>query len=45
MYSIRTILVVITPKQPEQLALKRARMIPIVTRSQLHLRSCDRHQQ
>ncbi len=42
MYSIRTILVVITPKQPEQLALKRARMIAGVTRSHLHLLTCDK---
>ncbi len=45
MYSIRTILVVITPKQPEQLALKRARMIAGVTRSHLHLLICDKQQQ
>ncbi|MBS7660382.1 universal stress protein [Pseudomonas lalucatii] len=42
MQAIRSILVVITPEQPEGLALKRAKLIAGVTQSQLHLLICDK---
>lgn len=40
-----SILVVITPKQPEQLSIKRAKLIASVTRSHLHLLVCDKQNQ
>lgn len=42
MQAIRTILVVMTPNQPEGLALKRAKLIAGVTQSRLHLLVCDK---
>ncbi|WP_439888461.1 universal stress protein [Pseudomonas sp. MBLB4123] len=42
MQAIRSILVVMTPEQPEGLALKRAKLIAGVTQSQLHLLVCDK---
>ena len=42
MQAIRTILVVMTPSQPEELALKRAKLIAGVTQSHLHLLVCDK---
>ena len=42
MQAIRTILVVMTPSQPEELALKRAKLIAGVTQSRLHLLVCDK---
>ncbi len=44
MQAIRRILVVIDPKLPENLALKRARLISRVSRSELHLLICDTRQ-
>lgn len=44
MQAIRRILVVIDPKLPENLALKRARLISSVSRSELHLLICDTRQ-
>lgn len=43
MQEVGSILVVITPRQPEQLALKRAKLIASVTKSDLHLLVCDRN--
>ena len=43
MQAIRSILVVMTPSQPEGLALKRAKLIAGVTHSRLHLLVCDKH--
>ncbi len=40
MQAIRSILVVIQPDLPDQLALKRARLIASVTQSHLHLLVC-----
>lgn len=40
MQAIRSILVVIQPDLPEQLALKRAQLIASVTQSHLHLLIC-----
>ena len=45
MQEVGSILVVITPSQPEQLALKRAKLIASVTKSSLHLLVCDRNDQ
>ncbi|GIZ13008.1 universal stress protein [Pseudomonas sp. NCCP-436] len=45
MQAIRSILVVVDPQHPENLALKRARLIAGVTQSHLHLLVCDRKQQ
>lgn len=45
MQEVGSILVVITPRQPEQLALKRAKLIASVTKSDLHLLICDRNNQ
>lgn len=42
MQAIRSILVVMDPQQPEDLALKRARLIASVTQSHLHLLVCDK---
>ena len=42
MQEIRNILVVMTPNQPEELALKRAKLIAGVTHSRLHLLVCDK---
>lgn len=42
MQAIRSILVVMTPSQPEDLALKRAKLIAGVTHSRLHLLVCDK---
>jgi nucleotide-binding universal stress UspA family protein len=42
MQEIRNILVVMTPNQPEGLALKRAKLIAGVTQSHLHLLVCDK---
>lgn len=42
MQAIRSILVVMTPNQPEGLALKRAKLIAGVTHSRLHLLVCDK---
>lgn len=42
MQAIRSILVVMTPSQPENLALKRAKLIAGVTHSRLHLLVCDK---
>lgn len=42
MHEVGSILVVITPRQPEQLALKRAKLIASITKSHLHLLVCDR---
>lgn len=42
MQAIRSILVVIDPHLPENLALKRAKLIAGVTQSELHLLICDR---
>ncbi len=42
MQAIRIILVVMTPNQPEGLALKRAKLIAGVTHSRLHLLVCDK---
>lgn len=42
MQAIRSILVVMTPNQPEGLALKRAKLIAGVTQSRLHLLVCDK---
>jgi universal stress protein E len=42
MQAIRNILVVMTPNQPEALALKRAKLIAGVTQSHLHLLVCDK---
>ncbi len=42
MQAIRSILVVIDPHQPENLALKRAKLIAGVTQSELHLLICDK---
>lgn len=42
MQAIRTILVVMSPSQPEGLALKRAKLIAGVTHSRLHLLVCDK---
>ncbi len=42
MQAIRSILVVMTPNQPEALALKRAKLIAGVTHSRLHLLVCDK---
>ncbi len=42
MQAIRNILVVMTPNQPEGLALKRAKLIAGVTHSRLHLLVCDK---
>lgn len=42
MQAIRNILVVMTPHQPEKLALKRAKLIASVTQSRLHLLVCDK---
>lgn len=41
MQAIRCILVVIDPNQPQELALKRARLISSVSQSRLHLLTCD----
>jgi len=41
MQAIRCILVVIDPNQPQELALKRARLIASVSQSRLHLLVCD----
>jgi len=41
MQAIRCILVVIDPNQPQELALKRARLISTVSQSHLHLLICD----
>lgn len=41
MQAIRCILVVIDPRQPDDLALKRARLISSVSQSRLHLLVCD----
>ena len=41
MQAIRCILVVIDPNQPQELALKRARLISTVSQSRLHLLACD----
>lgn len=41
MQAIRCILVVIDPKQPENLALKRACLIASISQSRLHLLICD----
>jgi len=41
MQAIRCILVVIDPNQPQELALKRARLIASVSQSHLHLLVCD----
>jgi len=41
MQAIRCILVVIDPNQPQELALKRARLISSVSQSRLHLLACD----
>lgn len=41
MQAVRRILVVIDPRQPEQLALKRAHLISSVSQSHLHLLVCD----
>lgn len=45
MQEVGSILVVITPKQPEQLGLKRAKLIASVTKSHLHLLVCDKQGQ
>lgn len=42
MHSIRSILVVISPHQPEDFALERARQIAKITGAHLHLLVCDR---
>lgn len=42
MQTIGSILVVMTPSQPEDLALKRAKLIAGVTQSRLHLLVCDK---
>lgn len=42
MHSIRRILVVVTPNQPEDFALARARQIAKITGAHLHLLVCDR---
>ncbi len=42
MHSIRSILVVMTPNQPEDFALDRARQIAKITGAHLHLLVCDR---
>ena len=42
MQEIRNILVVVTPNQPEGLALQRAKLIAGVTHSRLHLLVCDK---
>ena len=42
MQAIGSILVVMTPSQPEDLALKRAKLIAGVTQSRLHLLVCDK---
>ncbi|MHC5347368.1 universal stress protein [Metapseudomonas furukawaii] len=42
MHTIRSILVVVDPRQPETLVLNRARMIANATRSHLHLLVCDK---
>lgn len=42
MHSIRRILVVMTPSQPEDFALERARQIAKITGAHLHLLVCDR---
>ena len=42
MQAIRSILVVMTPNQPEGLALKRAKLIAGVPHSRLHLLVCDK---
>lgn len=44
MQAIRRILVIIDPKLPENLALKRARLITSVSQSELHLLVCDTRQ-
>ncbi len=41
MQAIRCILVIIDPNQPQELALKRARLIASVSQSHLHLLVCD----
>ncbi len=43
MQAIRCILVVIDPNLPDNLALKRARLIASVSQSRLHLLVCDAH--
>ena len=45
MQEIRNILVVVTPNQPEGLALQRAKLIAGVTHSRLHLLVCDKRDQ
>lgn len=45
MQAIRSILVVVNPQHPENLALKRARLIAGVTQSHLHLLVCDKKQE
>ncbi len=42
MQAIRSILVVMNPQHPEELALKRAKLIAGVTQSHLHLLVCDK---
>lgn len=42
MHTIRSILVVMTPGQPEDFALERARQIAKITGAHLHLLACDR---
>lgn len=42
MRAVRSILVVIEPEHPEGYALKRAKLIAVVTQSQLHLLVCDK---
>ncbi|MEO4048936.1 universal stress protein [Pseudomonas sp. CAU 1711] len=42
MQAIRSILVVMDPQHPENLALKRAKLIAKVTQSRLHLLVCDK---
>ena len=42
MHAIRSILVVMTPNQPEDFALERARQIAKITGAHLHLLVCDR---
>ena len=43
MQAIRSILVVVDPKHPNVLALKRAKLIANVTGSHLHLLACEEH--
>ncbi len=45
MQEVRNILVVVTPNQPEGLALQRAKLIAGVTHSRLHLLVCDKRDQ